>query len=253
MRPLPGFLVVTQDSSLTPRPVPPAAHAFQVEGAELNNRKAPIYTCQWTGCPRIGKNQNGKLALVGHLRSHTGEKPFDCPKPGAPHLLPPSHPQALLLTPDYPPECDKSFSRSDALQKHVRVQHPEHFAASKPTAAPPTSTKKRSSTKPKRSGSIDSSVQGDDAPPPPPSPAPGTVVEEEEEAWSDDELKLFAAHPDLEKDYAAYVLARAKQAWLQEEHRQLMLLDEASGIRVTHLDRDCERLVQAITKRELVA
>ncbi|WFD26790.1 hypothetical protein MNAN1_001777 [Malassezia nana] len=59
------------------------------------------YACEWTGCPRKGKSQTSRFALLSHLRSHTGEKPFTCPRP----------------------ECDKSFTRSDALAKHMRVQH----------------------------------------------------------------------------------------------------------------------------------
>ncbi|KAF5319475.1 hypothetical protein D9619_008750 [Psilocybe cf. subviscida] len=59
------------------------------------------YTCEWSSCLRRGLPQTSRFALISHIRSHTGEKPFICPLP----------------------ECDKSFTRSDALAKHMRLQH----------------------------------------------------------------------------------------------------------------------------------
>lgn len=59
------------------------------------------YYCEWEGCGRKGQPHTSAYALKAHMRSHTKEKPFMC---------------AL-------PECDRSFTRSDALAKHMRTVH----------------------------------------------------------------------------------------------------------------------------------
>jgi Zinc finger, C2H2 type len=71
----------------------------------LNNvhivaRQKKFY-CQWQGCGRKGQPHTSAYALKAHMRSHTKEKPFYC-----------------VL-----PECDRSFTRSDALAKHMRTVH----------------------------------------------------------------------------------------------------------------------------------
>jgi uncharacterized Zn-finger protein len=62
-------------------------HAFPEENplgnmSAFGKRGANSYICDWVGCPRRGKSQGSKFALVAHIRSHTGEKPFTCPRAG---------------------------------------------------------------------------------------------------------------------------------------------------------------------------
>ncbi|KAI1339102.1 hypothetical protein F5Y15DRAFT_94067 [Xylariaceae sp. FL0016] len=59
------------------------------------------YTCEWIGCSRKSLPHASGYALKAHMRSHTREKPFYC----------------------YLPECDRAFTRSDALAKHMRTVH----------------------------------------------------------------------------------------------------------------------------------
>ena len=59
------------------------------------------YACEWLQCTRNGQKQASRHALITHCRAHTGERPYICSHPG----------------------CAKTFTRSDALSKHVRSVH----------------------------------------------------------------------------------------------------------------------------------
>ncbi|OAA32890.1 Zinc finger, C2H2-type/integrase, DNA-binding protein [Moelleriella libera RCEF 2490] len=71
-----------------------------IHNSHIENRQKK-YTCEWMTCTRKGLPHASGYALKAHMRSHTREKPFYC----------------------YLPECDRSFTRSDALAKHMRTVH----------------------------------------------------------------------------------------------------------------------------------
>jgi hypothetical protein len=76
--------------------------------------KKTKYVCEWGECQRKTSNHPSGYALKAHMRSHTKEKPYYCQLP----------------------ECDKAFTRSDALAKHMRTVHEPELVKGTDSAAP---------------------------------------------------------------------------------------------------------------------
>lgn len=62
--------------------------------AHIESQKT--YACMWKGCKRFNEKQSNKYTLQAHVRKHTNERPYQCSK------------------------CSKQYTRSDALNKHIK-------------------------------------------------------------------------------------------------------------------------------------
>ncbi|KAL9029585.1 MAG: hypothetical protein Q9196_002194 [Gyalolechia fulgens] len=175
------------------------------------------WTCQWVGCQRQGSEHASGYALRGHMRSHTKEKPFIC----------------------FLPECDRSFTRSDALAKHLRTVHETdnlkpsdpvpkgHGSTQKPqrlklvfNSKPPASenTEPLSSPQPNDAKTDEFADQDDDATQPrtsSPSPMPDDLN------WTEEELNMTAYELFRKLRREVYWAEHVVGAALQAENERL--------------------------------
>ncbi|KAJ5135863.1 Zinc finger C2H2 [Penicillium bovifimosum] len=166
------------------------------------------YSCEWNDCTRKGQTHASAYALRAHMRSHTREKPFYCTLP----------------------ECDRNFTRSDALTKHMRSVHeidtmrPLDSTSKAPggTTGTPASKVQRlrlKLTQPREPGTEAEPVA---EPPIVPAPIAGDTVDSEENTMPElgpelgfDESELALSPRDL------YRLLRRQVAWAEKETKEL--------------------------------
>lgn len=140
-------------------------------------------------------------------------------------------------------ECEKTFARMDALQKHSQVTHDSRLP---PTRKPPTKKRKIEDTASAAGGDEGTpAVEGEEDLKP--------TFEATDEATDDDEplQRAIASHPTEAPDYVRYIVAAAKYKYAMSEHASLAdeldLLTAQEGA----LREEKDTLVEQVATKEL--
>lgn len=209
------------------------AHVNTLDAARDPTNKGNQYICGW-----CQKSHGAKFALITHLRSHTGERPFTCPRSGQ---SPSPQPVGTIAESSFT-ECDKSLTRLDALQKHLRTVHGDVILMVRGGTVQ-TSSKKR---KTNRAVSVESEVHpvGEDHQPHD-EPASNEIV------WTASERATAAKHADLSLEKVGYIVEKAKWNYLLKEHEGLLNELEVVMTSEAELGMECEELLGMIMRNEL--
>lgn len=158
-------------------------------------------------------------------------------------------------------ECDKSFTRADALQKHMRIQHGDKIIAvgRRPGATATTGTTTKKGKKSARAASVDSADGGEYDPGDDggggadgdPAAAAAADDDNYNDTISASDLSHYAAHPDQSLYFQAYVLTLARYRHSMREHEELAFELEALTAREGELKGQCEVLMGAVMRKEL--
>jgi hypothetical protein len=145
-------------------------------------------------------------------------------------------------------ECDKSFTRTDALQKHMRIQHGDKIVtARRPPSKKSTNAGKGASKAKDRAMSEESQFSNN---------SQHDGAEEEEGGGGGggmggvEESMAVERHPELSSEFVSYTVGKAKWNWLVREHEELGNELEGLVARENELKMECEGLLNGIMRKD---
>ena len=139
-------------------------------------------------------------------------------------------------------ECDKSMSRLDAVQKHLRGIHGDIIHV----GGPNTTTKRR---KPNRAGSVESDSTS--RPLAPEELAPRQATTSTEIVWTENERAWAGRFEGCSMEYVGYVVEKAKFNYLLKEHEGMLAELEVLMTSEAEMGTECDELLDMIMRKEL--